>query len=396
MDEGIQVRLVKGPVPPEKELGDVPPVGGRHLIQAVPVQVRHGHVPQGPKEQGGRAIVGEGIIVVDLAKGLLGKLAVVGDSQAGLAEEVREGLRAVLRRPPGGIRPGDSQKAVPFRGGDHHGGMEITTGRTVDFYVKAVVPVLIGFKACGVQHLRHAAAALHPELRRPVGLHTVQGNDPLRVPGRVGRGNDGRIFTPAPVPVAEEAAAAVCLRLQGHAGGTGRNYIHLAVSAAEPGKTAALVVQEDLAILPFSGSEGDFAGIVRVAMEVIVGVVFLQIGEPVQAPLVRLIKRQAQVLLQNRVHLRGRTFHKVHHGVLAAPGRLRHGPALLLRHLHGLSRTVVEEFEEVDLLVILRGLHRLEQELVHHVEAVAVEDFGIEPPPPSGVRPPASPGSRIW
>ena len=114
-------------------------------------------------------------------------------------------------------------------------------------------------------------------------------------------------------------------------------------------------------------------------MEVIVGVVFLQIGEPVQAPLVRLVKGEAQVLLQDRVHLRGRTFHKVHHGVLAAIVRLRHGLALLLRHLHGLSRAVVEEREEVDLPVILRGLHGQVEELVHHIETAAVEYFGIEP-----------------
>ena len=105
LDQGPDVRLIDLPVPQEEEPRALP-IRGRQLVHAVSVQVHCLHVTLGPEEQGGRTVAGEGVIVVDLAEGVFGQLAVVGNPQAGLAEQVCKGLHAALRRPPGGVLPG--------------------------------------------------------------------------------------------------------------------------------------------------------------------------------------------------------------------------------------------------------------------------------------------------
>ena len=376
MDQGVHVRLVQPPVPLKEQLR-TGPAGDRQLIDAVAVQVVVHRLPFGPEKKRRRAVVREGVVVGERAVVPLVQPAVVGDSQSPLAEEVREDLHAVLRQPVVGIPGGDGQKAVPLRLGNRHGGAKTPIGGAVDLHVEAVVKELLRFKACDAEGARRISAApLHLEFRGPVGLQPVQGNHPLRLPGRVSRGNGGRV---AP-PVGQEPVAAVLLGLQSQADrlrplpGD-----EAAVPVAENRKTAALVVQENLAVLPLAGGESDVSRVIRVPAEVIVGVVFLQVRELVQAPLVRLIQTEAQVLPQNRVHSGGGALDEVHARVLAAIARLRHSPALLLRDVHGVPRAVVEELEEVDLPVILGGLYGQEQELVAHIEAVAVENRPVEP-----------------
>ena len=172
--------------------------------------------------------------------------------------------------------------------------------------------------------------------------------------------------------VGDEPVSTVSPVLKGHTGPAIGKEVSLRSGEEASG---GVVIEPDGIALTLSGPDGDDAGSVGIAVEVVIGVILRQIGEAAHAKGLGIRQGQAGVFLQNSVHIRRGQLRQVHLRVHALVEGIYHLLPLLRADGAGQPGAVVKQLVHVDVLgLFVKG----GEELITDLRGAVIEKFIVE------------------